>query len=152
LASPSRLLREGESELIARVDHDHFRLHRLVGEGEGGDDDAVARQKVSRGGAVDDDFPFAGGERNGVGFDACTAADVPHGHLFTRNDIGELHQRLVDPDAADVIHVRRRDDGVVDLRFADGAKVHTAMVAHAERRLLLRLQEASGEPRDGTHQ
>src|SRR5688572_29902057 len=76
------LLRERYGKLILRIDNNHFRLHRLVGEGEGGDDDTIARHEVARGGAVDDDFAGSGGERNRIGLDTRAAADVPHGDLL----------------------------------------------------------------------
>src|SRR5690606_23057739 len=95
----------------------------VVGHQHVGDDDHdVAFGAQAGGGAVEADVPPAGRAGDDVGFQAAAVVDVDYLHLFEGQDVGQLHQLLIDGDASFIVQVGVGNGGTVDLRLAHGAQ------------------------------
>src|SRR5690606_29441620 len=88
----------------------------------GDDDHDVAFGAQAGGGAVEADVPPAGRAGDDVGFQAAAVVDVDYLHLFEGQDVGQLHQLLIDGDASFIVQVGVGNGGTVDLRLAHGAQ------------------------------
>jgi hypothetical protein len=87
----------------------------LVREDERRDDDSVPSGEVPSRSAIDDDLAGTGRQRDRVGLDALAVIDIPNRDLLTFDDARQIHQGLVDSDAADVVKVGRSDHRMVNL-------------------------------------
>ena len=112
-------------DAILFVEYDHFGLEAReflrIEQSISGDNHTVAFVEKSRRGTVDDNFPLAWLAFDEIRLDALAVVHVPDRDLFPGDDVAQLHQPAIDADAADVVEIRARDHGVMNLRFADEA-------------------------------
>src|SRR5690606_28474074 len=90
--------------------------------GVGDDDDQVAGRDQAGGGPVDADDAAAALPGQHVGDQAVAVVDVHHVDLLAVDQVGRVHQVGVDGDRADVVQIRLRDRGAVDLAVEHGAQ------------------------------
>ena len=73
------------------------------------------------GGAVEADLTGVGLAFDDVGLESGAVVDVDHGNLLELEQVGSMHQVAVDGDRPDVLEIRVRDGGAVDLRLHHAA-------------------------------
>ena len=104
-----------------RVGKDHPRAERLrlleLHAGVGGDDEHVAHLRLAGGCAVETDRTAAAPAADHIGVEPFTVGNVPYLHPFALDQVGRLHQLLVDGDASHVIEVRLGNGHPMDFRF-----------------------------------
>ena len=67
--------------------------------------------------AVDPDHTGAALAGDGIGDQPRAVVDVDDGDLFAFEEVGGIHQVGVDRHRSDIVQIRLRDSGAVDLRL-----------------------------------
>ena len=116
----------GAGDAVVGVDEDHAGLagarlgvvHLPVAD----EDDEVAGVHQPGGRAVDADDAGAARAGDDVGLQAGAVGDVDDRDLLALEQVGGVHEVLVDGDGADVVQVGLRHGGAVDLALEHGAE------------------------------